>query len=137
LEVTVQVMRELEVESKPRLTVLNKMDLLRADTEGSGNVLAQSLARRNLARIVAPGSFSLSALNAEEVARLRDVILEHFKSKLETYEVVIPYSESRLEALIHRHGSVDQRRHIEKGTFLRVRMEESWAKKLRLEKFRT
>lgn len=137
LEVTVGVMRELEVDTKPRITVLNKMDLLKADTSGSGNVLAQSLARRNLARIVAPGSFSISALNADEVSRLRDVILEHFKSKLETYEVVIPYAESKLEALIHRHGSVDQRRHIEKGTFIRVRMEESWAKKLRLEKYKT
>src|SRR5690606_6684355 len=90
LEVTAPVMRDLAVESKPRITVLNKMDLLRADTAGAGNVLAQSLARRNLARIVAPGAFALSALNVEEVARLREVILEHFKSRLETYEVVIP-----------------------------------------------
>jgi GTP-binding protein HflX len=137
VEVTVQVMRELEVETKPRITVLNKMDLLRADTQGAAGVLAQSLARRNLARIVAPGSFSISALNADEVSRLREVILEHFKAKLETYEVVIPYCESKLEALIHRHGSVDQLRHIDKGTFIRVRMDESWAKKLGIEKFST
>jgi GTP-binding protein HflX len=137
VDVTVQVMRELEVETKPRITVLNKMDLLRSDTEGAAGVLAQALARRNLARIVAPGAFSLSALNREEVARLREVILEHFKAKLTTYEVVIPYSESKLEALIHRHGSVDQLRHIDKGTFIRVRMEESWAKKLGLSKFAT
>jgi GTP-binding protein HflX len=137
LEVTVQVMRDLEVESKPRITVLNKMDLLRADTQGAAGVLAQSLARRNLARIVAPGSFSISALNPDEVSRLREVILEHFKSKLETYEVVIPYSESKLEALIHRHGSVDQLRHIDKGTFMRVRMDGHWAKKLGIEKFST
>jgi GTP-binding protein HflX len=137
LEVTVQVMRDLDVESKPRITVLNKMDLLRADTQGAAGVLAQSLARRNLARIVAPGSFSISALNPDEVSRLREVVLEHFKSKLETYEVVIPYSESKLEALIHRHGSVDQLRHIDKGTFMRVRMDGSWAKKLGIEKFST
>lgn len=137
LEVTVQVMKELEVENTPRITVLNKMDLLRADTAGAAGALAQSLARRNLARIVAPGAFSLSALNLEEVGRLREVILEHFKSKLEAYEIVVPYSESKLEALVHKHGSVDRVKHLEKGTFMRVRMEEQWAKKLGLEKYRT
>jgi GTP-binding protein HflX len=137
LEVTIQVMKELGVENKSRITVLNKMDLLRADTEGAAGALAQSLARRNLARIVAPGAFSISALNAEEVSRLREVILEHFKSKLEAFEIVIPYTESKLEALVHKHGSVDRMKHLEKGTFLRVRMEEQWAKKLGLEKYRT
>lgn len=137
LEVTIQVMKELDVESKPRITVLNKMDLLRADTQGAASVLAQSLARRNLARIVAPGSFSLSAFNQEEVSRLREVVLEHFKAKLETYEVVIPYSESRLEALIHKNGSVEQIKHIDKGTFMRFRMDEAWVKKLGLAKYST
>ncbi len=137
LEVTVQVMKELDVETKPRMTVLNKMDLLRADTAGAASVLAQSLARRNLARIVAPGAFSLSALNLEEVARLRETILEHFKAKLETFEIVIPYTESKLEALVHKHGSVDRLKHIDKGTFIRVRMDDVWAKKLGLEKYRT
>jgi GTP-binding protein HflX len=137
LEVTIQVLKELEVENTPRLTVLNKMDLLRSDTAGAAGALAQSLARRNLARIVAPGAFSLSALNLEEVGRLREVILEHFMSKLEAYEIVVPYSESKLEALVHKHGSVDRVKHLEKGTFMRVRMEEQWAKKLGLEKYRT
>lgn len=137
LEVTIQVMKELDVENKPRITVLNKMDLLRADTAGAAGALAQSLARRNLARIVAPGAFSISALNLDEVGRLREVILEHFKSKLETFEIVVPYSESKLEALVHKHGSVDRMKHLEKGTFMRVRMEDQWAKKLGLEKYRT
>ncbi len=137
LQVTIQVMKELDVETKPRITVLNKMDLLRADTSSAASVLAQSLARRNLARIVAPGAFSLSALNLEEVGRLREVILEHFKSKLEAIEIVIPYTESKLEALVHKHGSVDRMKHLEKGTFMRVRMEESWTKKLGLSKYKT
>jgi GTP-binding protein HflX len=137
LQVTIQVLKELDVETKPRITVLNKMDLLRADTSSAASVLAQSLARRNLARIVAPGAFSLSALNLEEVARLREVILEHFKSKLEAIEIVIPYTESKLEALVHKHGSVDRMKHLEKGTFMRVRMEESWTKKLGLSKYKT
>jgi len=137
LEVTMQVLKELDVENTPRITVLNKMDLLRADTAGAAGALAQSLARRNLARIVAPGAFSISALNADEVTRLREVILEHFKSKLETFEIVVPYAESKLEALVHKHGSVDRMKHLEKGTFMRVRMEEQWAKKLGLSKYRT
>ena len=180
LKVTEEVLAELGAADKPKIVVLNKMDLLgqkeelaraaghaptprtsaapseaprnpdaparREDFLGSiGRALdsrsvaaaarESALRRKNLARVVAPGSQLISAINKEDVDRLRKLILDHFKSGLEVYEVVIPYAESRLEALIHEHGSVERVRHIDKGTFIRVRMDPMWAKKLGVIKF--
>lgn len=124
LEVTEKVLRDLEVDTKPRITVLNKSDQI------------QSPADRNRARLIAPGSVNISALNRDDVRRLRDMILGHFRKAMESWEVLIPYAESKVEALIHAHGSVEVQRHLEKGTFFKVRIEEEWAKKLGLEKYR-
>jgi len=124
-EVTEQVMAELELQDKPRMVVLNKSDLI----EGP--------AGRNRARVISPGAISVSAMKPDDVRRLRDRILEHFRKGLEVWEIVVPYAESRLEALIHAHAVVDITRHLEKGTFYRIRILESWAKKLELGRFRT
>ena len=124
LEVTEAVLKELGVDIKPRITVLNKAD--RVDGEKG----------RNWVKLVAPGAQTISAFNKEDVTRLRDVILEHFKKNLELWEILVPYSESRLEALLHAHGSIEKSQHIEKGTFYRVRIDQSWAKKLDLARYR-
>ena len=124
LEVTEDILKELGVEEKPRIVVLNKADRLTTP------------AARNQARLVAPGSLSVSAIQAEDVVRLRDHILDYFRKKLELWEVMIPYAESRLEAQLYAHGSVETVRHLEKGTFYRVRIEEGWARKLDLSRYR-
>ena len=40
-------------------------------------------------------------------------------------------------ARLHAHGSIEKQRHLEAGTFFRVRIEAGWARKLNLERFRT
>jgi GTP-binding protein HflX len=124
IEVTEEVLKELEVDAKPRITVLNKMDRI------------TGVAERNHVKLLAPGSISVSALKPEDIKKLRDTILAHFHKNLEVWEVMIPYTESRLEAQVHAHGSVEVTRHLEKGTFYKLRIEKGWAKKLGLEKFR-
>jgi 50S ribosomal subunit-associated GTPase HflX len=123
--VTETVLEELELQDKPRMVVLNKSDLI----SGVGG--------RNLARVISPGALSVSALNREEMRRLRDRILEHFRKGLEVWELLVPYSESKMEALIHAHAVVDVARHLEKGTFYKIRIEAGWAKKLGLGRFKT
>jgi GTP-binding protein HflX len=124
-EVTEKVLEELKVESKPRITVLNKTDRLKGPAD------------RNRLRVIAPGALAVSALDQNDVLRLRSKIMEHFHSLLELWEVVVPYSESKLEARLYQYGSIELKRHLEKGTFFRLRIEKGWAKKLELEKFRT
>jgi 50S ribosomal subunit-associated GTPase HflX len=79
---------------------------------------------------------TLSALNPGDVIQLRDLILKHFREKLPLWEVMIPYGESKLEAQLHAHGSIEITRHMEKGTFYRLRIEDTWAHKLLLDKYR-
>lgn len=124
LKVTEEVLDELGVDSKPRITVLNKVDLLKDP------------GAKNRARLVSPGSLAVSAFSRDDMKRLRDHILEHFRGALELWEVLIPYSESRLEAQLHANGSVEKTSHLEKGTFYRLRIDSGWAKKLDLKRYR-
>jgi GTP-binding protein HflX len=124
MEITVKILKELKVDGTPRITVLNKADLVAGP------------AAKNLMRVISPGSVSVSALNQDDVLRLRDLILGHFRKKMELWEILIPYADSKMEALIHAHGSIELNRHMEKGTFFRLRIEDGWAKKLGLSKYK-
>jgi GTP-binding protein HflX len=124
LEVTEKVLKELEVGETPRMIVLNKADQI---TTPGGKLSA---------KVISPGATLISALNSKDVIALRDQILEHFRKRLELWEVLIPYDQSKLESQLYAHGSVELNRHLEKGTFYRLRMEEGWAKKLELKKFK-
>ncbi len=122
---TREVLDDLGLKDRPVLVAVNKCDLLK------------SPAQRNQARIIAPGAIAVSALEEDEVKKLRDQILNFFSSQMELLEVVIPYSESKLEAQMHAHGTIETKRHLEKGTFYRIRMGDGWAKKLDLARFKT
>jgi GTP-binding protein HflX len=124
IEVTERVLEELGLQNKPRQVVLNKMD--RVKEQG----------KLNWTRIVAPGSVRVSALKKDDMIRLRDLVLERFRQALGLWEVVIPYSESRLESQIHAHGSIESVKHLEAGTFYRVRIADEWANKLQLARFK-
>lgn len=123
LETTVEILKELGLDQKPRLIVLNKMDLVKSPSE------------LNWVRMVAKGSLRVSALNPENVAELRKTISQYFVKNLDLFEVMIPYSESKMEAQIHEYGVVEIQKFLDKGTFFRVRMEASWAEKLGLKKY--
>jgi GTP-binding protein HflX len=124
LEVTEGVLKELGVASKPRLTILNKADL------------AQDQGSKIRAKLAAPGAVLVSAFSESDVTQLRSMILKHFTQGMDLLDVMIPYGESKLEAQLHAHSSVETKRHMEKGTFYRIRIEDSWAKKLRLDKYK-
>ncbi len=126
LQVTEEILEELEVGDTPRLTVLNKMD-----------AIGTAAAARNRARLICPGALTLSALQASDVDRLRNLILDHFKKNLQLLEIVIPYSESKVEAQLHAYGNILISRHLEKGTFFKVQIEEQWSNKLGLKRFLT
>lgn len=124
LEVTEKILEELKLGGKPTLIVLNKLDLI------------QGVSARNQVRTIAPGAVAVSALQLDDAKRLRDLILEHFRKKLDVWEILVPYAESKLESQLHQYGSIEVKRHMEKGTFYKLRIEKGWAKKLRLDLFK-
>ena len=125
IDVTESVLKDLKLDKKPKILVLNKMDLLAAG--GAGVV--------NRSRAAAPGAVRVSAFNRDDMKRLRELIMAHFQKAMESWEVMIPYTESKLEAMIRAHGNIEKTKHLDSGTFFRVRMPEEWANKLQLKKF--
>lgn len=125
IRVTEEVLTELGLNEKPTLLVLNKVDLLPNESA------------LNWARVAAPGAIRVSALDSQAVKRLRERVLEHFRSGMEVWEVVVPYRESRLVSQIYAYGTVEKKNELEKGLFFRVRMDGGWARKLGLAQFGT
>ena len=124
-ETTCEVLKELNCDDKEKMIVMNKADLL--DTP----------AKMNQARIAIPGSIRISALDKEAVIRLRTQILDHFRTKMETWDLVIPYHEGKLQAQLQEFGTVSQTRYLEKGTFIQVKLDSSIARKLGVKKYAT
>ncbi len=122
--VTEKVLKELNVNEKPKITVMNKIDLIKNPSE------------RNQSKIIAPGALQMSALNPKDGIKLRDTILDFFKKKFETWEVLIPYSESKLEAKLHTHTSIEKKKYFDSGTFYRLKIDGAVARKLNLEKYK-
>ena len=107
-KVTDQVLNELGAGECPRMVVLNKADCLKGPGE------------RNRAKLSSPKSQLISALDKEDVAKLRKMILERFIQDLEVWDVMIPFTESKLLAQLHENSSIDKLKHMEKGTFVRM-----------------
>ena len=124
-ETTCEILKELKCDDKEKLVIMNKADLL--DTP----------AKLNQARIAIPGSVRLSALDHEAVIKLRTQILDHFKTKMETWDLVIPYAEGKLQSQLQEFGSISQTRYLEKGTFIQVKLDSSIARKLGVKRYAT
>jgi GTP-binding protein HflX len=124
-ETTCSVLKDLECDGKETLVVLNKADLLTSPSE------------LNRARVAVPGATRISALDEDAVGRFREQILNHFKTRMETYDLVIPYHEGKLQAQIREFGSITRTSYLEKGIFLQVMLDSSIAKKLDVGRYAT
>ncbi len=122
-ETTCEVLKELECDSKEKMVVLNKADLLTTP------------AQINQARIAVPGAVRLSALDPEAVRNLRERILDHFKTRMETWDLVLPYSEGKLQAQLQEFGSIQTTRYLEKGVFMQVMLDSGIARKLGVKRY--
>ncbi len=124
-QTTCEVLAELGCGEKEKMVVLNKVDLL------------QTPAQINSSKLIYPGATRLSAFDPPAVIRLRDQILNHFKTKMEVWELIIPYHEGKLQAQIQEFGSITQTRYLEKGVFLQVKLDSGIARKLGVQRFAT
>ena len=124
-ETTCEVLKELHCDEKDKMIVLNKIDLLKGP------------AQLNQARIAVPGAMRLSALDPEAVKRLRTQILDYFKAKMETWDLVIPYHEGKLQSQLQEFGSVGLIRYLEKGIFMQIKLDASLARKLDVRRYAT
>ncbi|MGC4066753.1 MAG: hypothetical protein QM784_19380 [Polyangiaceae bacterium] len=88
--------------------MLNKVDCLGADE------LAEVMARH-------PGGIPLSAKLPEDVASLRERIIEHFETAMQDEEFFIPYAKQGQVGAIYEVGRVLSENYEETGARLMVR----------------
>jgi GTP-binding protein HflX len=124
-ETTCSVLKDLGCEEKETIVVLNKIDLV----EGA--------ARLNQAKIAVPGATRISSLDPDAVKKFREKILDHFKGKMESWDLLIPYHEGKLQAKVQEYGAIKQTRYLEKGVFLQVMLDSTIARKLDVKRYTT
>ena len=102
------VLHDLQIGEKPRVTALNKIDLLDDPSE--------------LDLSLYPNAVPVSALKHVGLGALREKIAQVLADSMEMVQVTIPYEKSELVELFHRRGRVVLEEHRAEGTFLTDRI---------------
>lgn len=110
LEVTNNVLDELNLGNKDRIIVFNKKDLL-------GDPLKAKIIGRSY-----EGSFLVSSYEKEDMDNLRKYVINYFLEKQEHYDLFIPYERGEAHAQIASKTNVMNTVNHEKGIFYRIRV---------------
>jgi len=105
------VLDDLEAGKKPRVTALNKIDLLDDPAE--------------LDTTLYPNAVAVSALKHMGLDALCEKIAEVLAKSMDAIEVLIPFNKSELVELFHRRGHVDMEEHVPEGTLIAGRIPRS------------
>jgi len=106
-----EVLHELEADEKPRVTALNKIDLLDDPSEVDTSLY--------------PHAVAVSALQKVGLDGLLAQIAQVLAASMEEVQVIIPYNKSELVELFHRRGRVEREEHRSDGTFIAGRIPSS------------
>lgn len=115
LEVTRQVLEEIDASAVPRIRVFNKIDHV-------GDAAAQAECEAAL-RTQYPDCIVMSARRPDDVAKLRRKIIEFFQQDLVETELFLPWPAQQLRGAIYTNCQVLEERSDNEGTFFRVRGE--------------
>jgi GTP-binding protein HflX len=103
-----EILEELEAADKPRVTALNKIDLLDDPEE--------------LDITLYPNAVPVSALHSTGLEALREKLAQVLAESMDRVQVVIPFTKGELVELFHRRGHVEQEEHEADGTLIRGRI---------------
>jgi GTP-binding protein HflX len=103
-----EILEELDVLGKLRVTALNKIDLLDEPDE--------------LDTSLYPNAVPVSALRQEGLDELCEKIIEVLANNMDTVQVLIPFSKGDLVELFHRRGHIDQEIHKPEGVYIAGRI---------------
>ncbi len=113
LQVTLEVLTEIGAGELPRLTIFNKIDRV-GDEAAQAARTAELLARF-------PGCVVMSAKDPEDVARLRDTLVEFFAKDLVEMEIRLDWQQQGRRADIFERCQVLEETYDEAGAILRVK----------------
>lgn len=123
LEVTDHVLKEIEADTVPRIRVFNKIDYV-------GDAAAQAECEAAL-RLKYPDCIVISARRPDEVAMLRQKIVDFFQQDLVEAELFLPWSAQQLRGKIYSTCQVLGERAEDEGAFFNVRGEPNGIDSLR------
>ncbi len=115
---THMVLKELGVESKPVINVLNKIDLI-----FNGHHLSR--AQRTI-----DSSITISALTGKGIDELLDRIAQILEKKRITREFTFPYQKSNLISLVYEQGKVLNKDYLKDRIIVKARVDPILSKKL-------
>jgi len=118
LAVTREVLADIGADKVETWLLLNKIDRCDEDTR---TALSDHY----------PGALQLSAKSRDDVAALRDRLIERFAGKLEEAELEVPWTQQRVVHLIHERTTVLGEDHDDTGTRMRVRAPQKTLDELR------
>ncbi|HBT17513.1 MAG TPA: GTPase HflX [Firmicutes bacterium] len=113
------LLRELGLEEKPFITVLNKKDLV-------ANEFTIIRAERNF-----PNALSISAQTGTDVDKLKKKIMEILSARVNRGVFFIPFTESRYLSVFHERGRVYKKEFNSSGVYLDVELPRIWFERLR------
>jgi len=108
LAVTRSVLREIGADAAPSRLVMNKCDLLSDEARAALGALH-------------PDAILMSAHQPEDVARLRQAIVDFFETSMVEDEIVVPYAEQKLVGEIYETARVLSEAYEETGVRVRVK----------------
>lgn len=118
LQVTRQVLTEIGAHELPSRYLLNKVDCL--DDE-----------QRKAALFELPGALLVSSRNPDDVAKVRDELIQFFESSYVETELFVPYSHQRLVSEMHESGRVLREAYEEQGVRVLLKTDRETLNRLR------
>ncbi len=110
LEASKRVLKEINAHEKPTLLVFNKVDKI-------DSVFLPKILERKF-----KNSLVLSALNKRDMARLRNVIYEYFETNMTELEILVPYSDVKLQSEIYEYSKIVEKKFLENHIKFRIKM---------------
>ena len=109
LQVTQELLKELNLHHKDKFVIFNKKDRLQ-------DPLRFKIARRQYSQ-----SHLVSSKNRDDMKTLRQTILSHFLDQQRTYELFIPYEEGEAHSRVSCQSNILTTSHHETGIFYKVK----------------
>ena len=123
MQVTDDVLAEIDAADLPRLRVFNKIDQIADGDEQAARIAAL--------RAAYPDCIIMSARNSDDVARLHQTIVRHFQGELIDAELFLPWANQQRRGDIYARCDVLAERADEAGAWFTVRADETTLSALR------
>ncbi len=106
-----EVLEQIGAGDKPVVTALNKIDNIDRDNEELQQRLADAAAEY-------PNAVLLSARTGEGIDLLSARLDEALRQRMLRIDILIPYAQSEIVALVHENGMLDLEEHTDEGTHI-------------------